>query len=683
MAANFFQQQHAARRTSQRLIWLFVAAVISIVVAVNVVLGTAYLYVFSPHGAWARYGLDALPHLFLPTTTAVVLLMIVGGTVQQMLAMREGGEAVARMVGARPVDPSSGDLLERRLLNVVEEMALASGIPTPRVYVLERQDTINAFAAGLHPGDAVVTVTHGCLTRLTRDELQGVIGHEFSHILNGDMSLNVKLIGLLNGLLLLTLFGRFMADMDRVRVSSESRDRGNVLFLVGIAIVAIGYIGVFFGRLIKAGVSRQREFLADASSLQFTRNADGIGGALRKIGGLGDGVGGQIDHPHAESLSHMFMAPARLNFAEGILATHPPLDERIRRIYGRSMEFLPAPELIAPTDQPLDRGAPMMTPLPFALNAPVVPGISVVAAAARVGAAAGPVAAMTPAGAVPASAAAGATVGAAAAIGKPQAAARSFAELLLAQVEALGLRAELSDTIGAQLLVLGLLMDKEQALVAQQEQRVAEAFGADAAARVEAMRSAAARMPPGWRLPLVDLAFPVLRKLPVAGRNRLLALAHDLIVADGRVTLPEFLLYTVLQARLGAGAGGATEVRYKGLGELSGDASLVLSLIAAVRLRENPAHAYQAGARLLQGIAAVPVDRDALALDQVAAALRRLNALAPLAKPQFIKACVAVAFVDGSTNWKAASCLRTLCAALDCPLPPQVDEADAAAVPAG
>ena len=346
---TFFEQQHAARGTTRRLILLFATAVVAIVLAVNVVLGTAYLWALAPHGAWARSGIDALPNHFVETTTAIVLLMILGGTVQQILAMREGGEAVARMVGARPVDPSTRDTLEKRLLNVVQEMSLASGVATPRVYVIDHQETINAFAAGLHPGDAVVTVTHGCLTRLTRDELQGVIGHEFSHILNGDMNLNLQLIGWLHGLLLLALFGRFLADMDRVRVSSDSRDRGNVLFFVGIAIVAVGYIGVFFGRLIKAGISRQREFLADASSLQFTRNPDGIGNALRKIGGLGGGdgaEGGRIDHPQAETLSHMFMAPARVNFAEGMLATHPPLDERIRRIYGRSMEFLPAPVLV-------------------------------------------------------------------------------------------------------------------------------------------------------------------------------------------------------------------------------------------------------------------------------------------------------------------------------------------------
>jgi Zn-dependent protease with chaperone function len=671
LATSFFEQQHAARQTSRRLIWLFVAAVIAIVVAVNGVLGIAYLYFLTPHGAWARYGLDALPHFFVTTTTAVVLLMIGGGTVLQILAMREGGEAVARMVGARPVDPSTQDLLERRLLNVVEEMALASGIAAPRAYVLERQDTINAFAAGLHPRDAVITVTHGTLTRLTRDELQGVIGHEFSHILNGDMTLNIRLIGLLQGLLMLALFGRFLADMDRVRVSNDSRERGNVLFAVGLAIVVIGSIGVFFGRLIKAGVSRQRESLADASSLQFTRNAEGIGRALRKIGGLGDGTGGQIDHPHAETLSHMFMAPVRLNFASGWLATHPPLEERIRRIYGRPMDFLPAPELAVGSepDRPSPPQTPELAPLPFTAGAIPAPAASPTGAPAASGAAAdiSPVYGLL-------GAAAGAGVHAA--VGRPQEASRPFVEQLLARVESLGLRAALSDTTGAQLLVLGLLMDKEQAIVARQEQMATQAFGPDAATQVEAIRSAAAQMPPGWRLPLVDLAAPTLRKLPPAARDRLLTLAHALIVADGRVTLPEFLLYTVLQARLGSP--GAPAPRYASLRDLAAEARLVLSLIAAVRLPQAPAHAYQAGARSLEGVDGEPVARDALALDQVSAALHRLNALAPLAKPQFIKACVAVAFVDGSTNWKAASCLRTLCAALDCPLPPQVD-ADAAA----
>ncbi|HUD24260.1 MAG TPA: M48 family metallopeptidase [Burkholderiaceae bacterium] len=669
MATGFFEQQHQARQTSQRLIWLFAAAVIAIVIAVNVALGILYLSTFAPHGAWARYGLDALPNHFVSTTTAVVVLIIAGGTVLQILELREGGEAVARMVGARPVDPSTRDLLERRLLNVVEEMALASGIPTPRTYVLERQDTINAFAAGLHPRDAVVTVTHGALTRLTRDELQGVIGHEFSHILNGDMTLNIRLIGLLQGLLMLALFGRFLADMDRVRVSSDSRERGNVLFAVGLAIVAIGYIGVFFGRLIKAGVSRQRESLADASCLQFTRNAEGIGRALRKIGGLGDGAGGQIDHPHAETLSHMFMAPVRLNFADGWLATHPPLEERIRRIYGHPMDFLPAPELAVSAEPAAGQSAPELAPLPFTPQ-PVAEAQAIAEPAAAVSGltvqpalqAASPVTGLvSAAAAMPA------------AIGRPQEAARPFIEQLLGRVESLGLRPALSDTTGAQVLVLGLLIEQEQAMAARQESIVAQAFGADASAQAESVRAAAEQMPPGWRLPLVDLAMPTLRKLPAAARERLLTLARTMIAVDSRVTLPEFLLYTVLEARLGSAGQPARPLRYVSIKDLAAEARLVLSLVATVRMPQAPAHAYQAGAQLLEGLAAEPVERDAIALDKVSAAFHRLNLLAPLSKPQLIKACAAVAFVDGSTNWKAASCLRTLCAALDCPLPPQVD----------
>jgi hypothetical protein len=265
-----------------------------------------------------------------------------------------------------------------------------------------------------------------------------------------------------------------------------------------------------------------------------------------------------------------------------------------------------------------------------------------------------------------------------AAIGRPHPASRPFVERLLERVESLGLRPALSDTTGAQLLVLGLLIEQEQAIAVRQEESVAKAFGPNAAAQVEAVRNAAAQMPPGWRLPLVDLAMPTLRKLPPAARERLLALARTLIAADGKVTLPEFLLYTVLEARLAPKPPSARPARNASLRDLAVETRLVLSLVATVRMPENPAHAYHAGAALCDGAPAEPVGRDQLALNKVSAALHRLNLLWPLAKPQFIKACVAVAFVDGSTNWKAASCLRTLCAALDCPLPPQV-EAEASA----
>jgi len=333
------------------------------------------------------------------------------------------------------------------------------------------------------------------------------------------------------------------------------------------------------------------------------------------------------------------------------------------------MDFLPAPELAVSAEPAAAPQAAELPPLPFTTQ-PVA-----AAAAAPPGPTAAPDASPVTGLADAAAAAAMPT-----AIGRPQATSRAFVEQLLERVESLGLRPALSDTTGAQVLVLGLLIEQEQAIAARQETIVGQAFGPDASRQVEAVRAAAAQMPPGWRLPLVDLAMPALRKLPVAARDRLLTLARRLIAADARVTLPEFLLYTVLEARLGAATQPARPGRYLPLRDLAAEARLVLSLLAAVRMPEAPVRAYKAGAGLLEGIDAEPVGREALGLDKVSAAFHRLNLLAPLAKPQFIKACVAVAFVDGSTNWRAASCLRTLCAALDCPLPPQVDAAAAQGV---
>ena len=645
---NFFENQEAARRSSRVLIALFVLAVIAIVVAVNAALAAIYFGALAPHGTWVRYGFSALPNYFFETTTAVVLLMIVGGTVQQILDLRAGGEAVARMVGARPVDPATRDPLERRLLHVIEEMSLASGIPAPRAYVLDNENGINAFAAGRHTGDAIVTVTRGALTRLNRDELQGVMGHEFSHILNGDIGLNLRLIGVLQGLLLVALFGRFLTALGRPRNSSA-----NLLALIGLVVLAIGYIGVFFGRLIKASVSRQREFLADASSVQFTRNPDGIGGALRKIGGLGAEAGGAVQHIHAETLSHMFMAPVSLSLASGLLASHPPLLERLRRIYGHAVDYLTAEEL------PVEPEAPR-PPLQYeavtasSANATLLSPLS------------GAVAATASAGGTPATLHAS--------IGKATAGTVSFGASLTARLDGLGLRAALADATQAQQLVLSMLLDTQAPIRARQLAVAVEHFGGSAAPQIEQYARIIDSLPPGWRLPLLDLSMPALRTLAPPQREALLRLAHELIVADGRVTLAEFLLFSVLKRRLGPAVAINGPGRALHLDDVGSEASVVMSLIACVRLPEDPQRAFDAGKALLPA-AGPRVAQNALALAQVSAAFDRLALLAPLEKPLVIKACVAIAFIDGSSHWKAASCLRTLCAALDCPLPPQVEAA--------
>ena len=235
------------------------------------------------------------------------------------------------MLGGRPVDPQTKDLAQRRLLNVVEEMAIASGVPVPPVFVLENEPGINAFAAGFHPNDAVVAVSQGALNYLTREEIQGVIAHEFSHILNGDMRLNLRLIGIVYGILVLAVIGYYVMRSTSFSSRDDEKKGGAAAILfIGLAMYILGYIGVFFGNLIKSAISRQREYLADASAVQFTRYPQGIAGALKKIGGLTEGS--RIRDQHAEEVSHMFFGDALSGSFFQLFATHPPLADRIRRL---------------------------------------------------------------------------------------------------------------------------------------------------------------------------------------------------------------------------------------------------------------------------------------------------------------------------------------------------------------
>lgn len=642
---NFFEHQQQAQATTRRLVVLFVLAVAGVVAAVNAV------------AFWALVlgGSRPTPGFHLLVTLAT-LLVIAGGTWWQTLRLAAGGEAVAAMVGARAVDPGTRDLMERRLLNVVEEMALASGTPVPRVYLMENEGAINAFAAGHTVNDAVITVTQGTLARLTRDELQGVIAHEFSHILNGDMRLNLRLIGVLFGLTMLALAGRFMLEAGR-----GGRDSKGVAFvaLIGVGLFVVGYVGVFFGRLIKAGVSRSREYLADASAVQFTRNPEGIGGALRKIGGLvatpdyaaagGAPLGAEIRHPHAETLSHLFLGPARSNFAGGMLATHPPLAERIRRIYGRPMPLVLAPlqpVVLAETPAPAADGFGRSPAAPAALS-PLAPLAAVAATAAA------------PAATAHIADAVGAT-----------APSDDYVAAWQQRLQALGLAPALADAQRAQLLVLALLVDKRRDVQQQQRQAIAQTYGDAVLDEVQTLHAAVQQLPPGARLPLLDLAMPALRRLPNVGGDRLLMLAHTLILADGHTTLAEFLLFTVLRRRIGTDAQRPVPLRYRSVADIADDAARVLSLLARVRDPAQPATAFERARAELPGVTLTLMDAPELALDLIGASLARLNQLLPLAKPAFIDACAAVALGGGAPQWKAVSCLRSICAALDAPLPP-------------
>ncbi|MDX1632144.1 MAG: M48 family metallopeptidase, partial [Thermoanaerobaculia bacterium] len=324
---DFFGRQDEARRRTKILVILFGLAVGAIVGAVY--LAVVLLGLYFGWGSGLRIWDPAL-FLGVASATGVVVL---GGSTYKIAALSRGGEAVAELLGGRPVEPDTEDLRERRLLNVVEEMAIASGTPVPTVYLLPEEPAINAFAAGFERDDAVVAVTRGCLEQLDRDELQGVVAHEFSHIFHGDTRLNLRLMGILHGILIIGLLGYWLLRSSRFSRGGSRRGKGNVLPLLGFALLIIGYVGVFFAKLIKSAVSRQREFLADASAVQYTRAPWGLTGALKKIGGWTDGS--RIENPHAEEASHLF-------FGEGVggalfrwMSTHPPLEERIRRLEPR------------------------------------------------------------------------------------------------------------------------------------------------------------------------------------------------------------------------------------------------------------------------------------------------------------------------------------------------------------
>jgi Zn-dependent protease with chaperone function len=325
---NFFEHQELARRNTRVLVLLYALAVAAVVAAVTAVLAGAYLYARAAKSPVPLSLADVPPALWWGGalgTLALILLV----TVVQSLRLGAGGEAVAKMAGAQPVPAGTRDPLERRLLNVVEEMAIAAGVRVPKVFVMAGEPGINAFAAGTDVSNAVVAVTRGTLETLNRDELQGVIGHEFSHILHGDMRLNIRMIGVLAGIVFIGSLGYFIL---RSAGRGGGRRQGAApVFAVGLGLAIVGYTGLFFARLIKAAVARQREFLADASSVQYTRNPDGIAGALDQIRASARGT--LIQGRSAEELSHMYFGDSVKLWLSGIFATHPPVDERIRRVH--------------------------------------------------------------------------------------------------------------------------------------------------------------------------------------------------------------------------------------------------------------------------------------------------------------------------------------------------------------
>ncbi len=645
---DFFEAQARAKKRTTRLVVLFAFAVAGTIIAAYF----AALFGFGAYGSThsrrsASYDYAAAsadyslwqPSLF--AGVALGTLAVVGlASLYKWSQYSSGGSAVAESVGGRRVDPHTTDLKERRLLNVVEEMAIASGVPVPAVYVLDDEPALNAFAAGLTTSDAAVCVTRGTMEKLTRDELQGVVGHEFSHILNGDMRLNLRIASIIFGILVLGLAGRgILWSLRGIRL--RGKNSGGVLaFIVvtGLALLIIGYVGYFFGRLIQAAVSRQREFLADASAVQFTRNPAGLTGALRKIGGYA--LGSSLETHKAAEIGHFFFAQGFSSAFGGLWATHPPLPERIRAIDPQfdGQMFVP-PEVVDVAHESFVAAglapAKPTTDLTASLTAPL-------AAIASIGS-------LTP----------GQISGAAA----------------LLDATPARLRTATHTPAEAPVLLYGLLLDDDPAIREKQRALVAARAGTDALRLLDELDPALRTLRPEHRLPLLQLALPALRSLPPTSLAPFLDALDELVHADGRVSPFEFALQKLLTRTLALGCapGGAT-VQYYSFNALTAEISVVLSALAhtSSNLDMDARAAFAAGAtqiKLIETQLAFLAESacDYSALD---GALDKLAIASGPIKQRTLMAAAHVVGADGQILIAEAELLRAISAALDVPMPP-------------
>ena len=634
---NFFEHQAAARKASTRLVLLFALAVIGIVCAVDV----AVLIAIGARDESTPGETLAMLILASAVTAAIIGL----GSMYRIASLRGGGETVAQQMGGVPVPDQTRDPQLRRLRNVVEEIAIASGVPVPKLYVLEHEAGINAFAAGYAPSDAVVAVTRGALDRLNRDELQGVIAHEFSHILNGDMRLNIRLMGVLFGILMMAIIGRKILEHGRF----GGRDKGaGAVLVAALVAMGIGYLGLFFGRMIKAGVSRSREMLADASAVQFTRQATGLSGALKKIGGIGEGA--KLEHAgDAEEVSHMLFGDGV--GLSGLFATHPPLLQRIQalepsfradQLAGLHQRWQMQPPNGLEEDARLGLTDGNASRLPaseaeFNVSPPMV----------------------------------------VAQVAHPAADDYRRADVIVSTIPE-PLRTLVGSRDDVVPLMLALLLDEDTAVQNKQHAEIAVRVGGAAAVRAQAMRRAQLGvLNPMKRLPLAALAFPVLRLRPRPELNVVLDTIHAVVNTDGHVSVFEYSLGTLLQHQLQESLDPSRHAQFgtRKIDSAKREAAILLALVAQAG-HDNPhdaLRAYLAGLQRVlprEHIEYAPPPQGVLALEAVWPVLNRLS---PAAKQMMVEAVTAAISHDGKISVTESELLRTVCGVLHCPLPPMLE----------
>jgi Zn-dependent protease with chaperone function len=641
---DFFASQDTARRKTSQLLLYFALAVFFIIIAIYLAITFLFLYqqsktgTFDPGRLWN-------PDLFV-SVVSVTILVVISGSLYKISILRAGGARVAEMLGGRLIPASNQDFLKKRLLNTVEEMAIASGVPVPPVYLMEGEKGINAFAAGYTPEDAVIGVTEGALETLNREELQGVIAHEFSHILNGDMWLDLKLVGFLHGILLIALIGRSV-----LRGSSRSRGNKNsggaVLF--GLVLLILGYIGVFWGKLIKSGVSRQREYLADASAVQFTRNPLGLAGTLKKIGGLASGS--LIENIRAEEISHMFFSNGlKASWLEAF-STHPPLVERIIRLDPTFDGIFPKVILKQAITSDTDKSETREKQA----------GVKIPKGAAAIALA---VLAADPENVTRS-------------IGAPVREHMEFARSLLDSLPR-QIRETASDPFGARAVIYGLLLDKDQGVRARQIEHLK--FSADQSVfeATEKNFPLMQTLDEEARLPLMDLAMPSLRSMSLEQFRKFEENINSLVRVDERISLFEFVLEHVVVKRLEKSfiTAQRSVTVIDSAREVADEISCILSLLANVGHEDSLAvQAFAAAAATFKQQGEVfhylsKKECKGIKLDTVLNSLAQLN---PKVKKSLISAAFQSLVHDKHITMKEAEFFRLLVYALDTPLPPWVE----------
>jgi Zn-dependent protease with chaperone function len=629
---NFFEAQERARKSSRMLVWWFILSVLGVIAVMYLLAAAFTIYsdtrkddaLGSPE--WEQTATWWDPGLLL-VVAAIVGGVIMTGSWVKLAQLSSGGKVVAQGLGGRPVEPTTTDLSERRLLNVVEEMAIASGVPVPEVWIMDEEQGINAFAAGTDPTNAVIGVTRGTLDRLTRSELQGVVAHEFSHILNGDMKLNMRLMGWIFGLVMLSMLGRIMLESFRfMRGSRDSKGGGVVLAIIvaGLAVWLVGSIGVLFARMLQAAISRQREYLADASAVQFTRDPGGISGALKKIGGFAGH--GKISSPKAMESRHMFFAGSGFS---ALMATHPPLEKRILAVdpqwkgemlkgmadpvraeeFSGAMGFSGSLEQIEPTDR-----------------------LDSLGDSARL---------------------------------DSQVGARIRDELRSGKVTSFSKQE-------AKTLLLGLLVAADSDGRAMAERILLDhGMEPETITQVVAWSVDLEGYDSSKKLALVDLSLSWLRKMSQAEAWDFVAASQALIEADGEVNLFEFMLQKVIERHvcIGLGLKPVPAMRFRKLEALEAELADLLGAFASLA---GGGTAIDEAAAEYREHTGRELPRSAGGLADVARALGEMDAATPLVKQRILRMCGLVVMDDGVAADQELELLRATAEAIGAPVPPLV-----------